>query len=116
MDAGTADTINRRDADKIAKHLDLVDWFASLPDPATQAWYRSTMADTLLGTGPATNSDRAWLVGILASKVSGIAFDGAPADCDWENFYNHLRAEILARRDPQAPPARTAEPCPGSVV
>jgi hypothetical protein len=111
MDAGIADTINRRDARLMALRLDTLDqetylnYFSGVSTP----WYRSPMADTLMGENAATNSDRAWLVGLLAASTAHLAFDGTPADCDWDNLFTHLRAEILARRDPQTPPVREAE-------
>lgn len=103
MDAAIADTINRMDAERIARHLDLVDWLTSLK-PGIQVaapWTASPIADTLMSDNDTSNSDRAWLVGVLASRTPNVLFDGAPADCDWENLFSHLRAEILARRNPQ---------------
>jgi hypothetical protein len=104
MDAGIADAINRRDAVLIAAHFDALDLPHYGGDPA-QRWSDSPMAATLMGN----SSDRAWLVGYMAEKIPGLHFDGAPADADWESLFSHLRAEILARRDPQAPFVRTAE-------
>lgn len=105
MDTAIADTINRMDAGRIARHLDLIDWFTgNLPGispHATARWCDSAIADTLMSDNDTSNSDRAWLVGVLASRTPDVLFDGAPADCDWDNLFSHLRAEILARRNPQ---------------
>lgn len=99
MDSAIADTLNRLDAQKIADKVAILD----------DLWYEGKLAATFLGT---QNPDRAWLVGRMAPGIPGLHFDGAPADCDWENLFNHLRAEILARRDPQNPPVRRVEtPC-----
>lgn len=111
MDTAVADTINRLDAARIAKHLDLLDWFAG---PGIQ-WATSIIGRTLASEDPATNSDRAWLVGALAAHTPDVAFDGAPADCDWENFFGHLRTEIEARRNPQTSSVCAAEPPRGMV-
>lgn len=97
MDAAIADTINRLTAEKITKHLDLLDWFMMARKP----WHTSAVADALMGTSASGNADRAWLVGILASRTPEVPFDGVPADCDWDNLFSHLRTEILARRNPQ---------------
>lgn len=106
MDAGTADTINRRTAQRTAEYLDLNDFLAGLTgDP----WHDGPMAQTLMGENPASNADRAWLVGALATKTPGLDFDGTPADADWENLFTHFRAEILARRDPQTSPVHANE-------
>jgi len=116
MDAGIADTINRRDVQLIVAQLDSID--AGLRDGTPgAAWYRSDwgpwhlapIASTLLCEGPATAADRAWLVGTLAARTPGVNFDGNPAECDWENLFAHFRAEILSRRDPQTPSVHVAE-------
>jgi hypothetical protein len=106
MDAGIADTINRRDAQLITAQLDGND--LGMPTPEIR-WPHGPMADTLMSDRPDSNGDRAWLVGQLAARTPGVAFDGSPADCDWDNLYSHLRAEILARRDPTAASAHAAE-------
>jgi hypothetical protein len=106
MDAGIADTLNRRVVQLIVKQLDTID--LSMPVPEIR-WPGSAMADTLMGTGPDTNGDRAWLVGFLAARTPDIDYDGNPADCDWDNLFSHFRAEILARRAPETPNAETAE-------
>lgn len=116
MDAGIADTINRRDAQLIARKLDAVDMNVALPGVTWLRWPHSAMADTMMAANAATESDRAWLVGALAARTPNVTFDGSPADCDWENFYSHMRAEILARRDPKNPPAVPAEIRPGGVA
>lgn len=105
MDAGIADTINRRDVQLIAERFDEIDeqWGDG------SYWQVSKMADTLMGEGPATTADRAWLVGALAACTPGVHFDGAPAGCDWDNLFMHFRAEILARRDPKTPSVHAAE-------
>lgn len=107
MDFDIVDTINRRDVTKITARLDALDLPAyggtGIP------WYRAPMADTLMSETDGSRPDRAWLVGQLAERTPGIAFDGAPADCDWDNLFAHFRAAILARRDPDSSPARTAE-------
>lgn len=106
MDAGIADTINRQDAEKVARHLDLVDWLDARPAPAR--WHLGHEAQVFLST-TTTSSEQAWVFGWLASGINGIAFDGEPADCDWENLLSHFRTEILVRRDPQTSPACAAE-------
>jgi len=78
MDAGIADTLNRLDAEKIAKQLDLTDWFAG-PGPN---WANSSIAKTLMSENATSNADRAWLVGYLAERVPDLHFDGSPADAD----------------------------------
>jgi hypothetical protein len=118
MDAGIADAINREDARLIALAFDATDQphapylYSYVPQP----WYNGPMAATIMGENAATDGDRAWMLGSLASGIPGVRFDGAPADCDWENFYTHLRAEITARRDPENPPAKVAETCLSGVV
>ena len=104
MDAGIADTINRRDAKRLAEALDLWDlpeWYKA------HHWSASPIAATFMGENDSDNSDRAWLVGVLACRVNG--FDGIPADCDWDGFFSYMRAEVLARRDPKTPSVRVAE-------
>ena len=113
MDDGIADTINRRTAKAVAERLDALDakWAND------KAWHVAPMSDTFLGANDATDSDRAWFFAILATNTPGIDFtDDAPAGADWENLFAHFRTEILARRDPQTPPARTAESHPCGVV
>jgi hypothetical protein len=106
MDAGIADTINRRDAWRVALHLDDLDG---------RPWHLGIEADAFLS--PACGSgEKAWLFGALAANVPGLHFDGDPADCDWDGLFSHFRAEILARRDPKTPPARAAETHPCGVV
>jgi len=114
MDAGIADTINRLAVQAMVAHLDKVD--IDLCANETGPWYAVSIADTLMGTNDATDADRAWLVGLIAHGTPGLDFDGCPADWDWENFYSHMRAEILARRDPQTPPAVPAETRPSGVA
>jgi hypothetical protein len=116
MDAGIADTINRRDVQRIVRRLDEND--EALGYTPIAPWWNAPIADTLLGDSPASNADRAWFVGTLAARTPGVAFDGAPADCDWDNLFSHFRAEILARRtpDPKTPPVQAAEDCLGKVV
>lgn len=113
MDAGIADTLNRRAVQLMARHLDRFD--VDLCAREDGPWFRVSLADTLLETDDATNADRAWLVGAIAAQTPGLDFDG-PADCDWENLLLHFRAEILARRDPQSPHARSVATRPGVVV
>ena len=114
MDAVIADTINRRDVTIICARLDALD----LPKyKATHGpWYLSPMADVLLSEDDSTRSQRAWIVGQLAVNARGIAFDGCPADCDWDNLFQHFRDAIRARRDPKTPPARTGVDHPCGVV
>lgn len=119
MDAGTADTINRRTAREIADHLDLTDWLLGVKpgDPYTGTqWHLSGMADAFLVADTATTSDCAWLLGALAVRASAIDWDGVPADCDWDNLFAHFREEISARRDPKAPQDEAAETCLANVV
>ncbi len=106
MDAGIADTVNRHDARLIAERLDRVD--ADRRGFDDFVWYRSPVADCLMGD----SSSRAWVVSPLAVRTPGVTFDGAPADGDWENLFSNIRAEILARRDPEHDPVCAAEsPC-----
>lgn len=110
MDAGITDTINRRDAALVAQKLDSLDREFGNATP----WYRIALADDVV-TGNIT-PDRVWHFTILASGTVGIAFDGAPADADWDNLFTHFRAEIAARRDPETHLAHEAEvPVPGGV-
>jgi hypothetical protein len=111
MDAGIADTLNRRVAWRIANHLDLVDWFCGVMPGSKAAWCYSPTAATLMGENNVRNSDRAWLVGALAEKTPGVDFDGIPADCDWDNLFAHFRSEILSRRDPQTHPVQAQPLC-----
>jgi len=90
MDAGIADAINRRDAQLIAQRLDTYD-----DGVIGKPWYRRPVADALMGDD---RNDRAWLISAWATRTPGISFDGAPADCDWDNLFAHFRAEILSRR------------------
>lgn len=118
MDAGIADTLNRQLASRIFQNLDNIDYGLGFYGDA--AWHNSSLADTILGTNNATNADRAWLVGALLANpqtATGASHRDYPADEDWDNLFTHFRAEILARRDTQTPPARAAEtqPC-GAVV
>lgn len=107
MDAGTADVINRRDVTLMVARLDALD----LPKyKATHGpWHLSPMADTLMSDDDKTRPDRAWIVGRLAANLPGIAFDGCPADCDWDNLFQHFRDAITARRnaDPKSPHGQT---------
>jgi len=111
MDAGIADTINRLDVQKIAVRLDEVDAQLLpgmiLPVP----WYRAAIAASLMDENDAHDADRAWLFGILASNTLGLHFDGEPADGDWDNLYANFRAEIVARRDPEAHRVGDQLPC-----
>lgn len=106
MDAGIADTLNRHVVQLITKQLDTIDMGMPIPEVR---WPTSAMAETLMSAAPDSNGDRAWLVGFLAARTPGVDFDGHPADCDWDNLFSHFRAEIMARRDPQAHPAHAAE-------
>lgn len=115
MDAGTADTINRHVAELITTHLDYMDRevralpeLAELPF-ANKGWQHSGIALTLMGENDANDGERAWLIGLLAARTPDVAFDGHPADCDWDNLFSHFRAEILARRDPKTPHAVAAQ-------
>lgn len=112
MDHGIVDAINRRDAQLITAWLDLNDLG---PEYTAEPWYRSPVAATLMDERPGSTADRAWLIGTFAARVTGIAFDGAPADCDWDNLFAHFRDEIIARRnnvtrDP-IPSVRQSSPC-----
>lgn len=96
MEAGTVDTVNRLDAQLGAAHLDALDVQYSNGEP----WYRTAWSDLILSDE--RNSDRAWFVGAILKTAPGTRFDDFPADNDWENLFSHFRAEILARRNPQA--------------
>lgn len=119
MDFGVADTINRHVARIIAARLDQVDadMDRGIRNPANlRPWHSSPLADVLMAETPGGRSDRAWLIGQLAARTPDVAFDGTPADADWDNLFSHFRAEILARRDPDSSPARVAEiPARGMV-
>lgn len=97
MDAGIADTINRIFAEKLTAGLD--ELYPRWHEP------QSPVAATLMRD----SSDRAWLVGFLVQPIPDLSIDGAPADADWENLFSHIRAEILARRDPKTPPVHASE-------
>lgn len=115
MDAGIADAINRRDVALIVARLDSLD----LPQyrlSSVQPWYLRAEADALMSTDDRTRPDRAWIVGTFAAGIPGIAFDGCPADCDWDSMFNAFRAAILARRDPKTPPAKAGVDHPCGVV
>jgi hypothetical protein len=118
MDAGVANAINREDARIIALAFDSVDQdraphlYSYHPTP----WYNGPMAATIMGENVATNGDRAWMLGAICSGIPGVRFDGAPADCDWDNFISHLRAEILARRDTDSSSLRAAQIPVGGMV
>jgi hypothetical protein len=118
MDAGIADALNRLTAQRIAKHLDLTDWFCGVRHvaPTGTPWHLAPMADTFMAENAATDSDRAWLLGALAVKTPGVDFESIPADADWESLFSHLRAEITIRRDPEIPHGRAAEICPVGMV
>jgi hypothetical protein len=104
MDVGIADTINRIFAQKLAGGLDTL----------YPRWHehRSPVAATLMGD----SSDRAWLVGFLVQPIPDLEIDSVPADADWDNLFSNIRAEILARRDPETPPTETPATRPGDVV
>jgi hypothetical protein len=93
MDAAIADTINRLDAQKVASHLDLLDWFKGGPP-----WHLGIEAQAFL-SNTCGSGEKAWLFGALAAGVPNLHFDGDPADCDWDGLFTHFRAEVLARRD-----------------
>lgn len=109
MDAGIADTLNRRTVQATAEKMDAIDVLYGNEVP----WYRAPFADTMMGD----SSDRAWLAVALISGTADPRFDG-PADADWDNLYSHFRAEIGARRarDPQTPHDQAAETRRGVVV
>lgn len=104
MDAGIVDAINRRDVKLIVARLDALDLPQYSRSVGDRRWYEAPFAETLMGE----SADRAWLVSSLAACVPGLGPNWGPADCDWENLFSHFRAEILARRDPETPPAKAA--------
>lgn len=114
MDAGIADTINRQTAKLIASYLDAIDKTYSF-----SPWHLAPIADTFMGDNDSTDTDRAWLVGTIATQASRknlaetetIRWDSYPADGDWDNLFANLRAEVRARRDPKTP----SVPAPGAV-
>lgn len=109
MDAGVADTINRHAAQAIAIDLDAI--AVVMHDLMPGLWHDAPWAAALLeGGNCGAQRD---LMEQLAAGVHGV--DGA-ADSDWDNLISHFRAEILARRDPQTPPAPAAETQLGCVV
>jgi hypothetical protein len=102
MDATIADAINRRDVALICARLDALD----LPQyrlSTVRPWHLGSEADALMSTDDRIRPDQAWIVGRLAAGIPGIAFDGSPADCDWDNLLQHFRNAISARRDPKTP-------------
>lgn len=107
MDASLANDINRRDARLMAEYLDRYD--AEYLLPGQPEWAESITADMVMTDNPEGAAARAWFVGTLGARTPGVYFDGAPADCDWDNLYSHLRAEIAARRAPQPPSVRAPE-------
>lgn len=109
MNFGIADTINRRDARLIAEHLDRIDGPYTDRPTIRQPWPVTRLGELLAGEVPASTSARVWTLVTIAAKVEGLTFDCAPADCDWDGFFTYLRAEILARRDPQTPSVCGAE-------
>jgi hypothetical protein len=106
MERDLVSSINRRDASLLADRIVYMD----------ELWYDGELTAKLTDDTPATRSDRAWLIGQIAAGTPGLHFDGCPADADWDGFFQHIRAEILARRAPRTPSVRVAEtPC-GMVV
>lgn len=103
MDAGIADTINRRDARLIADRVYLADAFTG----------DTGLADVFLSDDRAR---KAWLLGRMAPGIPGLSFDGAPADADWDSLFSNIESLILIRRDPKPPHARSAATRPGVVV
>lgn len=114
MDAGIADTINRRFADLFAEHLDSIDADLGFHE---HPWHLSPIAASLMGENDATDADRAWLVGMLIHNSPDLDIDGHPADADWENLFTNIRAAIEARRtrEPENP-TREAGRDPASAV
>ena len=101
MDAGTADTLNRRDAALMVARADAIDLFLSDKLSDFTPWHLSRVADMLLNDADALRPDKAWTVGHMAAGIPGLHFDGEPADGDWDNLFSHIRAEIEARRNPR---------------
>lgn len=104
MDFGVADTINRIFAKKLTDGLD--ELYPRWHEP------QSPVAATLMGD----SSDRAWLVGFLVQPIPDLEIDSTPADEDWDNLFSHLRAEILARREPENPTREVGRDPAGAVV
>lgn len=117
MDAGICDTLNRRTAESIAKHLDLTDFLWGVPSRPIAAWYEGDLANAFMADEGISNSALAWLLGALAAKA-GLSDHAEliPADCDWDNLFMHFRAAITARRNPESPHSGAAEICPAGVV
>lgn len=111
MDAGVADTLNRIDAQLMARKMDSADRFQQIRRPFLTAWYTRHYADMIVANAPQSRADIAWFIGTLAGRTPDVQFrDGIPAgDADWDNLISHFRAEILARRDPKSHPACAAE-------
>lgn len=97
MDAAVVETINRLDAARIAKHLDLTDWLNGIVGSGAP-WFRRIEADAFF-SATVGSGELAWLLGALAAGVPGLHFDGEPADADWDGLFSHFRAEIQDRRD-----------------
>lgn len=116
MDAEIADTINRRDVALITARLDALDLPQYGGEPGQPAWYDGLIGRVMLSDDPRLRPDKAWLIGRIARGIPGIAFDGCPADCDWDNLFQHFRNAISARRDPKTPPGGAAENQRAGVV
>lgn len=106
MDAGIADTLNRRDVVIITARLDALDLprYTGTHGP----WHLGPMADILMSDDDATRSQRAWIVGQITLNARGIRFDGEPAGGDWDGMFRYLREAIASRRDPKIPHGEAA--------
>lgn len=116
MDAGTADTINRLDVALLVAHLDALDTRLTRLTGDRKPWHLGPFGEAFLSDHPSDSSYKAWLIGRHAWRIPDLHFDGAPADCDWDNFFGHVRTAILTRRADRNPPATEAENRCGSVV
>jgi hypothetical protein len=112
MDYGIVDSINRRDAQLLAEFLDALDTRLS---GDRQPWHLGPMGAAFMDND-ASDGYRAWLIGKHAWRIPALTFDGQPADGDWDNLFAHFRNAISARRDPEAPHARTGAIQPCGVV
>lgn len=117
MDAGIADTINRKIAEGVAEHLDLIDWLKGVEKTGEPRWYEPPMVDQFLTAVPV--STQAWLFGMIAHaarRSTYDVYDEIPAGADYEMMFAALRVEILKRRDTETPRGDAAEARIAEVV
>lgn len=117
MDAGIADTINRKTAEAIADHLDLVDWLKGVEKTGEPRWYEMPIVDEFLTAVPVPK--QAWMFGLIAHsarRATYDVYDVIPADADYESLFAALRTEVAKRRDTKIPRGDAAEVRVAEVV